>query len=144
MKLTELSGLEMLKLLIDGTIPPPTMAITIPMKLVSVESGSCEFRVAASKMHLNPMGGVHGGFAATALDSATGCAVHTLLAPGEGYGTIDLTVKMVRPVPADRELKAIGRVIHRSRKLGISEASLTDDNGKLYAHATATCMIWED
>lgn len=143
MNYEELSGLEMLKLLIDGAIPPPTMAITIPMKLVDVKNGSCEFHVTANEKHLNPMGGVHGGFAAVALDSATGCAVHTVLEAGENYGTIDLNVKMLKPVPVGKELRATGKIIHRSRKLGISEASLTDRNGKLYAHATATCMIWE-
>ncbi|MBF0378566.1 MAG: PaaI family thioesterase [Desulfamplus sp.] len=144
MDFTKLSGLEMMQLLIDGVIPAPTMALTIPMKLGKVEKGACEFHVTANKMLLNPLGGVHGGFAATALDSATGCAVHTVLAPGEGYGTIDLNVKMLRPVPVDKELKAIGKVIYRSKKLGISEASLIDEDGKLYAHATATCMIMEN
>ena len=78
------------------------------------------------------MGGVHGGFAATVLDSATGAAVHTMLDPGESYSTIDLNVKMLRPVPRGIELRAKGKVIHMSRRLGISDATLTDDNGKIY------------
>ncbi|MBF0303303.1 MAG: PaaI family thioesterase [Desulfamplus sp.] len=143
MDFEKLSGLEILKLVANGVISPPTMAITIPMKLVSIENGACEFHVTANKMHLNPMGGVHGGFAATALDSATGCAVHTTLQPGESYGTIDLNVKMLKPIPQNEELKAIGKVIYRSRRIGVAEASLVGKDGKLYSHATATCMIAE-
>ncbi len=137
----QLSGLETLKKLKDGVFPQPTMAITIPMKIVSVDKGSIEFMAVASDMHLNPMGGVHGGFAATALDSATGAAVHTMLQQGESYGTVDLNVKMLRPVPIGKELFARGKVIHISKRLGISEATLADAEGKMYAHATATCMI---
>ena len=81
------------------------------------------------------------GFAATVLDSATGAAVHTMLLPGESYGTIDLNVKMLKPVPKGVELRAKGKVIHLSRRLGISEATLKDHDGNLYAHATSTCMI---
>lgn len=84
---------------------------------------------------------MHGGFAATVLDSVTGCAIHTLLEASVGYGTIDLNIKMCRPIPKNVELTAIGTVINISKNLGISEGKIIDDNGKLYAHATATCMI---
>ena len=84
---------------------------------------------------------MHGGFAATVLDSVTGCAIHSLLEAGVGYGTIDLNIKMCRPIPQDVELTAIGTVINLSKNLGISEGKIIDDEGKLYAHATATCMI---
>ncbi|KCX23124.1 PaaI family thioesterase, partial [Acinetobacter baumannii] len=90
---------------------------------------------------LNPLGGVHGGFAATVLDSVTGCAVHTMLPAGVGYGTIDLNVKMCRPLPQNQVLIATGKVINLSKNLGISEGKITDEEGKLYAYATATCMI---
>ncbi|EPG6727642.1 PaaI family thioesterase, partial [Acinetobacter baumannii] len=86
-------------------------------------------------------GGVHGGFAATVLDSVTGCAVHTMLPAGVGYGTIDLNVKMCRPLPQNQVLIATGKVINLSKNLGISEGKITDEEGKLYAYATATCMI---
>ena len=125
----------------DGVFPHPNMATTIPMKIMEVKKGFIEFRAVANDMHLNPMGGVHAGFAATVLDSATGAAVYTLLLPGEGYGTVDLNVKMLKPVPQGIELRARGKVIHLSRRLGISEATLTDDEGNIYAHATSTCMI---
>jgi uncharacterized protein (TIGR00369 family) len=137
----ELSGLEILKKLKDGVFPDPTMAVTIPMKIKEVEKGAIEFKAVAGGMHLNPMGGVHGGFAATVLDSATGAAVHSMLRQGESYGTVDLNVKMLKPVPLGKELSAKGKVIHMSKRLGISEATLTDDEGSIYAHATSTCMI---
>ena len=141
MNTKQLSGLKMMEKLRDGVFPEPTMAITIPMKIKKVTKGAVEFSAIAGDMHLNPMGGVHGGFAATVLDTATGAAVHTVLEEGETYGTVDLNVKMLRPVPCGRELRAKGNVIHRSRRLGISEATLTDSEGKIYAHATSTCMI---
>ena len=95
----------------------------------------------ADDRHLNPLGGVHGGFAATVLDSATACAVHAALDAGVGYGTVDLNVKMVRPVPRNQELIAEGRLLNLSRTIAIAEATLTDAQGKLYAHATCTCSI---
>jgi len=137
----QLNGLETLEKFKDGTYSAPTMAVTIPMKIISVERGSIEIKTMASDMHLNPMGGVHGGFAATVLDSATGAAVHTMLDPGESYGTVDLNVKMMRPVPREKDLRAKGKVIHLSRRLGISEATLKDNEGKIYGQATSTCMI---
>ena len=87
------------------------------------------------------MGGVHGGFAATVLDSVTGCAVHTMLDAGLGYGTVDLSIKMLRPVPREVELIAEGRVLHFSRNLGVSEGTLKTADGKLLSHATATCFV---
>lgn len=141
MNSSRLSGIELIRMIAEGRIPNPGMADTMHMKISKVGHGSVEFQVEAGKEHLNPMAGVHGGFAATVLDSATGAAVHTLLEPGESYGTIDLSVKMLKPVPAGKVLTASGRVIHMSKRLGISEAVLQDESGSLYAHSTATCMI---
>ena len=87
------------------------------------------------------MGSVHGGFAATALDSVNGCAVFSMLEAGVSYTTIDLNVKMCRPIPLNTELKAVAKTINLSKNLGIAEAQLLDQDGKLYAHATAMCMI---
>ena len=137
----EMSGLEFLQTMVDGHIPRASISETIPMDLHEISNGYACFKVKADSRHLNPLGGVHGGFAATALDSATGCAIHTTLDAGVGYGTIDLNVKMCRPVPKDKELLAIGSVINLSKNLAISEGKLVDEDGKLYAHATATCMI---
>ena len=87
------------------------------------------------------MGGVHGGFAATVLDSVTGCAVHTMLEAGVGYGTVDLSVKMLKPIPQGVELLAEGRVIHISKSIGFAEGTIKTLEGVLLAHATATCRI---
>jgi len=141
MNIQTLNGTELLQAMIDGKIPQPTMAATMNMALVTVEPGFACFKAVADERHLNPMGGVHGGFAATVLDSASGCAVHSVLAAGESYGTIDLNVKMMRPVPQDVTLFGEGRIINRSKSLGVSEAKLVDAGGKIYAHATCTCMI---
>jgi uncharacterized protein (TIGR00369 family) len=127
--------------MIDGTFPHPSMADTIPMRAVEAGPGYVKFTVRADGRHLNPLGGVHGGFAATVLDSVTGCALHTLLDTGVGYGTVDLNVKMLRAVPRDRELVAEGKVIHVSKSLGVAEGSLRDADGTLLAHATCTCAI---
>ena len=124
-----------------GKIPPASIASTIPMKIVTAEYGKVVLEATADERHLNPLGGVHGGFAATVMDSVTGCAVHTVLESGVGYGTVDLNVKMLRPVPRNVTLMAEGRVINISKSLGISEGVLKDAEGKIYAHATATCMI---
>jgi len=141
MKKSELSGMEILEQIMAGKLPPPSMATTMQMKLVRVAKGLAVFEARAGDTHLNPMGGVHGGFAATVLDSATGCAVHTLLGPGDSYGTVDLNVKMLKPVPAGAVLRAEARIIHCSRRLGVADAFLKDDQGCVYAHGTASCLI---
>ncbi|ODA30307.1 phenylacetic acid degradation protein [Veronia pacifica] len=136
-----MTGLDILQAMIDGALPPPSIAETIPMTLTEVEEGKVTFKATASDAHLNPLGGVHGGFAAAVLDSVTGCAVHSLLGPGIGYGTIDLNIKMIRPVPKNEELIAEGKTLNLSKTLGISEGTLRTKDGKLLATATATCMI---
>lgn len=125
----------------DGKLPHPSMADTIPMRVTEASPGYVKFSARADRRHVNPLGGVHGGFAATVLDSVTGCAVHTLLEAGVGIATIDLHVKMLKAVPIEQDLIAEGRVINLSRSLGVSEASLRDAEGTLFAHATATCAI---
>lgn len=137
----ELSGLDLLQAIVDGKAPMPPMARTIPMTIISVVPGEVIFTATAGQQHLNPLGGVHGGFVATVLDSVTGCAVHSLLETGVGYATVDLNVKMIRPVPRDQELTAIGKVINISGRLAVSEGRLQDGAGEILAHATATCMI---
>lgn len=137
----EMTGLEFLQAMIEGHIPPASISKTIPMQPTEISEGSVTFKAQADQNHLNPLGGVHGGFAATVLDSVTGCAVHTMLPAGIGYGTIDLNVKMCRPIPQNQALIATGKVINLSKNLGISEGKIIDEEGKLYAYATATCMI---
>ena len=141
MSMQQMSGLELMQAMVDGRIPMPPIAHVIPMKGVAAEHGRVVFEAQADGRHLNPLGGVHGGFAATVLDSVTGCAVHTMLEAGVGYGTVDLNVKMVKAIPRGLPLIAEGKVIAVSRSLGISEGTLKDADGNLYAHATATCLI---
>jgi uncharacterized protein (TIGR00369 family) len=142
MSIEKMSGLELMQAMCAGKIPPATIAETIPMKGIVAEYGKIVFEAKADDRHLNPLGGVHGGFTATVMDSVTGCAVHTVLEAGVGYGTIDLNVKMLKPIPKNITLVAEGKVIHISKSLGISEGILKDAEGKIYAHATATCMIF--
>ena len=142
MDIKNLSGLQIMQEMSNGNLPMPSMATTIPMKPTLIESGQVTFEVQADQRHLNPLGGVHGGFTATVLDTVTGCAIHTVLEAGAGYGTIDLNIKMCRPIPQNRPLTAIGQLINTSKNLAISEGKIIDEDGKLYAHATATCMIF--
>jgi uncharacterized protein (TIGR00369 family) len=137
----EMTGLEIMQAFAQGLFPKPPITDTVPMVMVEIEHGRVVFHATANQTHTNPMGGVHGGFAATVLDSVTGCATHTVLAVGEGYGTTDLNVKMCRPVPFNKQLIAEGKVINVSRNLVISEGYLRDESNKIYAFATATCMI---
>jgi uncharacterized protein (TIGR00369 family) len=136
-----LSGLELVQAMVAGTFPRPSIADTIPMQFLEARSGYVKFSARADHRHINPVGGVHGGFAATVLDSVTGCAVHTMLEAGIGYGTIDLHIKMLRPIPRDAELIAEGKLLHLSRSVAASEGSLKTGDGKLIAHATATCFV---
>lgn len=144
MNIKNLTGLEIIQAMIKEELPAPSMCSTIPMHIVEVEKGRVVFHASANDKHLNPMGGVHGGFAAAVLDSATGCVVHSMLDAGVGYGTIDLSIKMTRPIPRDEVLIAEAVIVNMSKSLGISEAKLKNKAGKLLATATATCMILSD
>jgi uncharacterized protein (TIGR00369 family) len=139
----ELSGIEYMRALAAGEIPPPPIAVLLRMQPVEVEPGHAVFEGAPGEEHYNPIGVVHGGYAATLLDSALGCAVHTTLEQGETYTTLTLEVKMVRAITADIDsVRAEGEVLYRGRRQATAQAKLTDAaTGKLLAHGTATCMI---
>ena len=141
MNVKETSGIELLRAMKEGKIPYSSIADTVPMRITDLENGSIKFVVKADSRHLNPLGGVHGGFAATVLDSITGCAIHTMLEAGAGYSTVDINIKMMRPIPLNQDLHAEGRVLHISTNVGVSEGLIKDAGGKLYAHATSTCLI---
>ncbi|MFB2800394.1 PaaI family thioesterase [Shewanella seohaensis] len=141
MNISHFSGLEHLSAIINGDIPPPTIFDTMGMFNLQVSSGAVVLGCCATEQHCNPMGGVHGGFAATILDSVTGCAVHSLLEAGVSYGTVDLAVKMMRPVPMNEQLIAEAKVTHISRSLGIAEGTIRNSEGKLLASGSATCFI---
>ena len=139
----EMDGLDYMRALIAGDFPPPPIAELMGFTLVAVDEGYALFRGEPGEQHLNPIGTVHGGFAATLLDSALGCAVHTTLPAGVGYSTLELAVNLVRGItPATGAVLAEGRVIHAGRRTATAEARLTaEDGGALLAHAKTTCMI---
>jgi uncharacterized protein (TIGR00369 family) len=139
----ELTGLDYMRALIAGEIPPPPIAVTMNFTPVEVEDGHAVFEGHPREEHYNPIGVVHGGYASTLLDSALGCAVHTTLPLGSAYTTLSLEVKMVRPITRDTgAVRAVADVIHRGRRQQTAEAKLyAVDSGKLLAHGTSTCMI---
>ena len=141
MNLQGMSGLDLMRAVVAGQVSPSPMAKTMPMTFVVADPGHIRIIARADARHLNPMGGVHGGFAATVLDSVTGCAVHSVLEAGVSYGTIALQVKMLRPVPQDQDLIAEGSAVHVSRNLATAEGTLKTTDGRLLATATATCFL---
>lgn len=143
--LATLSGIELVRLIAKGALPAPSMAVTLGMDLLlgEVGEGRVVFEGRPGDHVLNPLGTVHGGFAATLLDSAMGCAVHTLLPAATGYGTVELKVNFLRPIMADvGVLRVEGKVINAGRTLMLAEARLVGrDDGRLYAHGTSTCFV---
>ncbi|MEW9534079.1 PaaI family thioesterase [Microbispora sp. NPDC049125] len=140
----ELSGLEFLHEMIEGRIPAPPIAGTLGFTLVRVEPGLAVFEGETGEHLYNPIGSVHGGYYATLLDSALGCAVMTRLPAGAGYTTTNLTVHMVRPAFAHTgTLRCEGTVLHVGRSIATAEARIVGAaDGKLYAHGTTTCAIF--
>ena len=138
------SGLEMLRGLIEGRHPVPPFAATAGVYLVEAEEGRAVFRGTPDERFLNPLGTIHGGWTSGILDSAMACAVHTLLKPGQGYTTLELKVHLVRAIlPGTGELICEGRLVHRGGQVATSEGDLRDASGKLYAHGTETCLIFD-
>lgn len=138
---SRLNGLEYMQAVVDNRIPMPAMAETIPMKCTGAARGSVTFWARADARHTNRADNVHGGFTATVMDSVASCALRTMLEPGVGFVTIELNVKLIRPVPRDTDLRGEGQIINVSRQIGSSEAKLYDGAGKLCAHCTATFVL---
>lgn len=140
-----LSGLQTMQALLQGELPYAAIAKTLDFLIVEVESGRAVFQGTPGAAHLNPMGGIHGGWYATLLDSALGCAVHTMLPAGRGYTTAELSVNIVKAInPAKTpRVRAIGTVIHCGRQLATAEARIIGPDGTLYAHGTTTCLVFE-
>jgi len=138
-----LSGLEYMRKLVAGELPPPPIAVLLGMSVAEVDEGRAVFEAEPGEHHYNPIGSVHGGFAATLLDSALGCAVHTTLPAGVGYTTLDLQVRYARGITVDTgTVRCEARVLHSGRRSAIAEAELTAvATGKLLAHGTTTCAI---
>ncbi|MCW9040685.1 MAG: PaaI family thioesterase [Rhodospirillales bacterium] len=140
----DLTGLEFLRALIDGKIPAPPMARTMDFRLDTVGEGLAVFRSTPAEFHYNPIGTVHGGYLGTLLDSAMGCAVHTTLKAGEGYTTLEFKVNLVRPMTAETgPIRCEGRILHRGSRMATAEGRVIDEAGKVFAHGSTTCMIFE-
>jgi uncharacterized protein (TIGR00369 family) len=139
------SGLELLQAMLRGELPYAAIAKTLDFQLMEVSEGRAVFQGTPGPDHLNPMGGIHGGWYATLLDSALGCAIHTLMPPGRGYTTAELGVNLVKAVNPARvkRVRAEGKVLHCGRQLATAEAKLVGPDGTLYAHATTTCLVFE-
>ena len=138
------TGLEIMQAMLAGDLPYSHIAETLDFALVEVAPGSATFQGTPQLKHYNPLGSVHGGWFATLLDSAVGCAVHTRMPVGRGYTTTGLSINIVRAVSQKTgPLRAIGTVIHCGRQLATAEGRLVGPDGKLYAHATTTCLVFE-
>ncbi len=139
-----MSGIDMLRAMLRGDIPYAAIAKTLDFLVIDIGDGSAIFQGTPGPQHFNPMGTVHGGWFATLLDSALGCAVHTKMPAGRGYTTAELSVNIVRALtPKVPRVRAIGRVIHSGRQLATADAQLIGPDGTLYAHATTTCLVFE-
>ncbi len=139
----ELAGAPFLQAILDGTLPAPPIAHTLDFRLGSVQPGVVVFEFTPAEIHYNPIGSVHGGMIATLCDSACGCAVQSMLPAGSSYTSLDLSVKFLRPVTSGTGPMACeASVVHMGGRSALAQARLTDAAGKLYAHATSSCMIF--
>ena len=138
-----MSGLQMLQALIAGELPPPPIFALMGMELTEVSEGRAVFTMVPAEYHYNPIGSVHGGIAATLLDSAMGCAVNSLLPAGVTYTTLEIKVNYIRPLTTSTGIvRCEGKVLHLGGKTATAEATLRNVDGKLLAHATTTCLIF--
>jgi uncharacterized protein (TIGR00369 family) len=138
------TGLETMQAMLRAEIPYAAIARTLNFQLIEVAPGRAVFQGRPLAEHLNPMGTIHGGWFATLLDSALGCAVHTMMPAGRGYTTAELGVNLVKALtPKVQRVRAEGQVIHCGRQLATAEARLVGADGTLYAHATTTCLVFE-
>ncbi len=142
--LTAESGLAFLQGLIEGRHPAPPFSGTTDIYLTEADEGRVVFTGVPSAGFFNPLGTIHGGWTSAILDSAMACAVHTTLAAGQGYTTVEMKLNFVRPVlPSSGKLSCEGLVIHRGATLATSQGKLVDAQGRLLAHGTETCLIFD-
>ena len=138
------TGLEVMQAMLRGELPYPPMAKTLAFTIIEVEAGRAVFQGTPGFEHYNPLGSVHGGWFATLLDSALGCAIHTMMPAGRAYTTAELGVNLVRAITTKvPRVRAEGRVIHCGRQLATAEARLLGPDGTLYAHGSTTCLVFE-
>ena len=138
------SGMEMLNAMMAGELPRAPMSETLDFLLVHASHGFAIFQGHPAREHYNPLGSVHGGWAATLLDSAMGCAVQTTIPKGKAYTTMEFKVNLVRPLTDSVPVvRAEGKIVHAGRSSATAEGRLVGPDGKLYAHGTTTCMIFD-
>jgi uncharacterized protein (TIGR00369 family) len=136
------AGIDVLRALAAGELPAPPILATLGFELESVEPGRVVFAVDPAEYHYNPIGSMHGGVYATVLDSATGCAVHSLLPAGVGYTSLDLTVKFLRQIVVETgRVRCVGTVTHLGGRTALAEARLTDERDRLLATATSSILL---
>ena len=141
----EMGGLAFVQGLVDGTLPLNTIAQTLGYDVAEVESGRVVVTLVPNDTHLNPSGTVHGGLAATLLDSAMGLAIWSTLEKGLGQTTLEFKISLIRPItPGMGVIRAEGTVLNRGRRVGTAEGRIIDERGRLLAHGTTTCLIFED
>jgi uncharacterized protein (TIGR00369 family) len=139
----EIDGLEFLNRIRAGRIPPPPMVVLLGFDIVEIERGRVVFGAIPTRAHYNPAGAVHGGYAATMLDSAMTCAVQSTLAPGLACTTVDLNIHYTRSANEGTGLlRAEGRIVHAGRQIATAEGRVTDPEGRVIAHATTSCLIF--
>lgn len=142
-KVFGMTGMEVFEAIFNGVLPPAPIGDSLDFIPVHMEPGVAVFQGRPQQRHYNPLGTVHGGWFCTLLDSAVGCAVHTTLAAGRGYTTLELKVNMLRALTDSVPLvRAEGKVIQSGRQVAIAEGRIVGADGKLYAHATTTCLIF--
>lgn len=138
-----MSGIEMLHAIGRGDLPAPPMMHTLGIEFDEVDEGRAVFAAEPAEYHYSPLGMVHGGLAATLADTAMGCAVHSLLPVGAAYATLELKINLVRPLTsATGRIQCEGTAVHMGSRIATAEARVVDRDGKLYAHATSTCMLF--
>jgi uncharacterized protein (TIGR00369 family) len=134
----------MLQAIADGTLPAPPIMHTIGVDGIEVAEGRVTVLIHPQEFHYNPLGTVHGGVLSTLLDTAAACSVHSTLPAGVAYTSLDLSVRFLRPVTlASGQLRCEGTVLQRGRRTALAEAKLYDAAGRLAAHATSSCLIFE-
>ena len=137
-----LPGLDVLKQVIEGRLPMPPMGTLMNIRLVQAERGYIVFEGTPEEYHYNPLGTIHGGFAATLLDSAMGCCVHSCLDTGDRYTTLDIKVNYLKALTVDTgQVRGIAKIVHVGKTIALAEARVVDASDVIYAHATSTCVI---
>ena len=138
-----MSGLEYMRKIMTGELPPSGMVQLLNLKLVEVSEGHASFTVQPDERHYNGLGIAHGGLAATLLDSALGCAINAMMPAGKIFTTMEMKINYVRPITRERgELRCEASMIHAGGRVATAEGRIMDEGGKLYAHGTATCMLF--